>query len=38
VLPKGGYATTVLGEACRIIDGSRGGVPAEETGDDPQDP
>ena len=24
VLPKGGYATTVLGRACRLLDGSRG--------------
>jgi len=34
VLPKGGYATTVLGAACRIIDVSRG-ESAEETGEDP---
>jgi tRNA pseudouridine13 synthase len=26
VLPKGGYATTVLGRACRLVDGSR--IPA----------
>jgi tRNA pseudouridine13 synthase len=24
VLPKGGYATTVLGRACRLLDASRG--------------
>jgi tRNA pseudouridine13 synthase len=39
VLPKGGYATTVLGRACRLIDGSRPGAPPiEDPGDDPQDP
>lgn len=33
VLPKGGYATTVLGRACRLLDASRG-----EAGGAPDDP
>jgi tRNA pseudouridine13 synthase len=37
VLPKGGYATTVLGNACRIIDASRGEATpdADDAGDEP---
>jgi tRNA pseudouridine13 synthase len=42
VLPKGGYATTVLGRACRLIDASRGdgGItpPVDDSSDDPQEP
>jgi tRNA pseudouridine13 synthase len=40
VLPKGGYATTVLGRACRLFDGSRGEalVEAGHDGGDPQTP
>jgi tRNA pseudouridine13 synthase len=29
VLPKGGYATTVLGHACCLVDGARGGSAVE---------
>jgi tRNA pseudouridine13 synthase len=36
VLPKGGYATTVLGRACGLVDGSRGPAPGTE-GDGSED-
>ncbi len=49
VLPKGGYATTVLGRACRLVDATRlqeashgpgTGItpPADDSTDDPQEP
>lgn len=49
VLPKGGYATTVLGRACRLIDaggggargpeeGAEGAAPVDVAGDDVQEP
>ncbi len=34
VLPKGGYATTVLGAACLLVDASRTGEPLPEEGQD----
>jgi len=36
VLPKGGYATTVLGRVCRIIDATRVSAPAEVAAPDQQ--
>jgi tRNA pseudouridine13 synthase len=42
VLPKGGYATTVLGCACRLLDGSRGSAgitpSVDDSSDDLQEP
>ena len=37
VLPKGGYATTVLGRACRLVDATRS-EPAEGDDDPPENP
>jgi tRNA pseudouridine13 synthase len=38
VLPKGGYATTVLGRACRLVDGSRGAALVTERDEDLEPP